>query len=325
MTANKLPTSEHFELEELAAGVYAAVAIEGGAAYSNAGIIDLGEQTLVFDAFDSPVAADDLRIAAEQLTGRPASYVINSHVHADHWLGNQVFDPQTPIIATHTTRGEMPDSITWMQELQEDLSGLQRDIEEESANLEAETDPSKRAALENGIARMKSWLITLPTQEFRFPDQSFERKLVFFGSQRRAELIEVAPGHTNSDAYLVLPEDRIMFMGDLGFLQCQPFMVFCQPQAWIAWLEEAEQADVEVFVPGHGPLGTRADLSLQRQYITLLVEQVAQAIRDGIQVEQVVDSPPGPPFDAWLHGSRRWEANVLSAYERQGGAPSPDH
>jgi glyoxylase-like metal-dependent hydrolase (beta-lactamase superfamily II) len=172
---------------------------------------------------------------------------------------------------------------------------------------------------------MRGWLITLPTQEFRFPDQSFDRKLVFHGSQRRAELIEVAPGHTNSDAYLFLPEDRILFMGDLGFLRCQPFMVYCEPQAWVAWLEEAEQADIRVFVPGHGPLGTRADLRLQRRYITLLVEQVAQAIRDGVPVEEIVERTPGPPFDAWLHGSQRWEANIVSIYERLSGEPSPSH
>jgi cyclase len=73
-TANRLPTSEHFELERLADGVYAAIATVDGAAYGNAGIVDLGEQTLVFDTFDSPRAADDLRVAAETLTGRPATY-----------------------------------------------------------------------------------------------------------------------------------------------------------------------------------------------------------------------------------------------------------
>ena len=41
-TTQELPTSEHFELHELAEGVYAAIAIEGGAAFSNAGIVDLG-------------------------------------------------------------------------------------------------------------------------------------------------------------------------------------------------------------------------------------------------------------------------------------------
>jgi hypothetical protein len=49
---------EHFTLHQLADGIYAAVATELGAAFSNAGLIDLGEQTLVFDAFENPQPAE---------------------------------------------------------------------------------------------------------------------------------------------------------------------------------------------------------------------------------------------------------------------------
>jgi hypothetical protein len=72
-SASTLPRSEHFELQELAAGVYAAIATPDGAAYSNAGIVDLGDQTLIFDTFDTVLAAQDLRTAAKSLTGRPAT------------------------------------------------------------------------------------------------------------------------------------------------------------------------------------------------------------------------------------------------------------
>lgn len=318
----ELPASEHFELEELATGVYAAIATEGGAAYSNAGIIDLGDQTLIFDTFDSPTAADDLKKAAEQLTGRTATYVIISHMHADHWCGNQVFGPQVPIIATRTTRADMPGGIEWLRQIKNDLAGLERDIEEEKENLKAETDPEKRAILEGYITRMKSWLVKLPDLEIRLPNQTFEGTLVFHGARRTAELVEVAPGHTNSDAYLLLPAERIMFAGDLGFFQCQPFMVYCRPLAWRAWLEQAQQFDVEVFVPGHGPLGTKADLSLMGQYITVVEETVARAIDKGLTAEEAVARTPPAPFDAWLHGSQRWEANVVSSYERQTGEPT---
>ena len=79
--------SEHFELQHLADGVYAAIGSPGSAAFSNAGIIDLGDQTVIFDTFQTPAAAQQLRGAAENLTGRPASHVIISHFHGDHWGG----------------------------------------------------------------------------------------------------------------------------------------------------------------------------------------------------------------------------------------------
>ena len=74
----------HFTLHELAEGVYAAVATPHGAAFSNSGIIDLGDQVLVLDAMDTPTAALDLRRTAESLTGKEVSHVILSHNHFDH-------------------------------------------------------------------------------------------------------------------------------------------------------------------------------------------------------------------------------------------------
>ena len=312
--------SEHFELEQLADGVYAAIASPGGRAFSNGGIVDLGDQTLVFDAFETPAAAADLRSVAEQLTGHPVSYLIISHCHADHWGGNQAFAPETSIITTHAIREEMPDAIGWLIELKENPSELEQAIQESRDRLETETDERQRASLKASISRMTGWQEGLPTLELRYPEQTFSGKLVFSGTQRTAELVEVAPGHTGSDAYLLLPADRIVFMGDLGFLQSQPFMVFCDPQAWASELEQMEQLDIETFVPGHGPLGTKEDVALQRQYITLLEELVAQAISDGLTVEETLQQTLPAPFDGWVHASMaRWEANVRSIHERLSG------
>ena len=68
----QLPASRHFTLHELGEGIYAAIHKPGGWAQSNAGIIDIGDRTLVFDAFLSPRASQDLLAAAQALTGRPA-------------------------------------------------------------------------------------------------------------------------------------------------------------------------------------------------------------------------------------------------------------
>jgi cyclase len=315
-----LPASEHFELTQLADGVYAAIALPGSKAFSNAGIIDLGDQTLIFDAFETPAAAADLRSAAEQLTGQPVSYLIISHCHADHWGGNQAFAPETSIITTDAIRAEMPDAMGWMIDLKENPAELEEAIQEDTERLETEADGRKRASLLASIARMTGWQEILPTFELRYPEQTFSGKLTFYGTRRTAELVEVAPAHTTSDAYLSLPDDRIVFIGDLGFLQSQPFMVYCEPQAWASQLEQMEQFDVETFVPGHGPLGTKVDLALQRQYITLLEDLVAQAVSEGLTPEETLLKTLPPPFDGWVNASMvRWEANVRSSHERLSG------
>src|SRR5262245_11988679 len=100
--------AKHFSLQQLAPGVWAAIQNDkGGHAISNAGIIDLGNKTLVFDAFMNPDAATELKQTAEQLTKHPVSFVINSHYHDDHIRGNQVFVPGASIISTEWTKDEM--------------------------------------------------------------------------------------------------------------------------------------------------------------------------------------------------------------------------
>jgi len=320
MTYNDLPKSDHFELHQIADGVYAAIGIEGGAAYSNAGIIDLGDQTLIFDTFETPIAAQDLKIAAEQLTGRAASCVIISHAHNDHWLGNQVFPDHTPIIATHKTRKEMYVFAESIKEMKENPSLLEEMIQEYEERLETETDERKRSSLEIAISRDRFGLEALPTLELRFPNQTFDGKIIFYGTRRIAELVTLGGGHTASDCFLVLPEERITFMGDLGFFQCQPFMGYCNPDLWKTQLEGMEGSDFEIFVPGHGPLGTKEDIVLQKRYISFLEDLVGRIVREGGSVEEALQQSLPEPFDDWLVGGMaRFEANVRSSYERQSG------
>jgi cyclase len=193
-------------------------------------------------------------------------------------------------------------------------------IRENQERLATETDERKRASLRISIARSQHDLDALPDLELRFPDQTFEGRLVFHGTRRTAELITQGRGHTDSDCYLVLPADKAAFIGDLGFFASQPFMVYGDPQAWLAQLDGMAQWDVETFVPGHGPLGAKADLALQKQYIQVLDELVARVIQEGGAVEDALQQPLPPPFDAWLTGGmNRFEANVRSAYKRLSG------
>ncbi len=313
----ELPSSDHFELHQIAEGVYAAIGIAGGAAYSNAGIIDLGDQTLIFDTFETPRAAEDLKVAAEYLTGRPATFVIISHAHDDHWLGNQVFADHAHIIATHEIRQEMRVHAKGLRKLQKNPSELEEMVRVNEEDLKAESDERKRMSLKTSIIRGRYALEMLPTLELHFPIQTFDGELIFHGTRRVAELRTRGCGHTSSDCFLVLPAEKIAFMGDLAFFQCQPFMVYSDPEAWKAQLNEMEQSDIETFVPGHGPLGTKEDIALQCRYIAVLEEMVGRIVKEGGTVEEALQQNLPEPFDMWLSGGMaRFEANVRSTYER---------
>jgi cyclase len=309
------PTSEHFTLEEIAGGVYAAIAIKGKAAFSNAGIVDLGDRTIVFDAFETPIAAQDLRQAAESLTGRPATILVISHAHDDHWLGDQAFAGAT-VISTPAIREQMVASAAGIEEDKADPGEIESIIREQQERLAGETDERRRAEIEHAIARWQYALQALPTLDPLFPDQTFDGQVVFHGARRKVELVTQGKGHTSSDCTLILPQEKIAFVGDLAFFGRQPFMAYCDPRAWVAQLEGFERSEIEVFVPGHGPVGSKADVSLEREYILMLENWVAQAIEKGEPVESVLQRPLPKPFDAWSIDGLPAEYNVRALYER---------
>jgi glyoxylase-like metal-dependent hydrolase (beta-lactamase superfamily II) len=279
-------------------------------------LVDLGDQTLVFDVFENPAAAQDLLEASIQLTGRRPSLVIVSHKHPDHWGGLQVFEGST-VLATQATRQAMIPFIEKILATKQDPSSIENELQETEARLAAEIDPQKRQIMQLVISRRRHTLQALPRLEPRLPDLTFEGKLVFHGSRRLAELIDTGKGHTESDSLLSLPQDGLVFIGDIGFFQAHAFMSDCYPAEWVARLEELAGWEVETYVPGHGPVGDKADLLLVAAYIRTLEDLVRGVVEGGGSLEDALALTLPAPFDGWYTTSRRFEPNVRSIFKRQ--------
>lgn len=306
---------KHFSIIDLADGIRAAVATPSGAAYSNAGLIDLGDTLLIFDTFETPLAAAELWQAAQEYAAGRRLFVINSHAHDDHWMGNQVFMPQAIILATAEARAAMEPTVQEMTELQADASDLIADLDEQRSRLAMAQDEDQRAMLAMNISRLEYSLDMLPGLRLCLPVQTFDRRLVFHGRVRLAELIAAGRAHSRGDCYLLLPETRIAFIGDLGFFECQPFMPYSRPEAWLQQLAHLIALDYETYVPGHGPVGTVADLIRLREYILLVIARVQSGIKSGKSAEETAAEELPEPYQSWTRRSTRLERNVAYLYE----------
>ncbi|MGQ0603542.1 MAG: MBL fold metallo-hydrolase [Anaerolineales bacterium] len=303
-------TSPHYQFEEIAQGVYAALATETGAARSNAGIIDLGDQTLVFDTGMTPQSARDLRAAAERLAGRAAGLIINSHYHNDHIRGNMAFglpspDSATHILATLQTRALMAERIPPTIEQHRQMSAARVGVLEKQ--LAAATDADKRRKIAYELASLRGIVDSLPTLELRLPTLTFEHKLTLHGARRTAQIITFGGGHSPSDSILYLPGEQIAFMADLVFVQRHPWLGDGNPTEWVRMLNEVEALGVQRVVPGHGPVGDVEDLALMRRYLT---EFGALA-----QIGQGRVSHLPAPFDAWWDPGSFFEPNMQFLYK----------
>jgi glyoxylase-like metal-dependent hydrolase (beta-lactamase superfamily II) len=289
-----LPTSEYFRLQQVGEGIYAAIIVPGKGAMGNAGIVDLGDRTLVFDTFLTPEPARDLRMAAERLTGRPVAYVVNSHYHADHTHGNQVFEDAT-ILATETTRGLI---TTNGPALIATLSAHPESIHEAEEQLAHVQDEATRRSLEADLGDTRALYAALPALTIRPPDVAFAGNAHLHGARRRADLLAFS-GHTDSDAILVLPNEGIGLLGDLAWVRSHPSTWFGRPREWVRTLSELERLDLRVIVPGHGPVGTAEDIQALRRYLEELLQLAERAVASGASADEAVRTPIPAAYAAW--------------------------
>ncbi len=316
----QLLESKHFTLKPLADGVYACIHKSGGAAYSNAGIIDLGGSTLLVDAFDTMAAGRDLRQTAEALFERPVETIILTHAHSDHWTGASVFDATTSLLASKTTRQVC---FEWGAEIMEEIQNPAKWedwLKEAEKQLRTEQDERVRVGLENSITRTHYVMAEMAEFQPRYADQTFEDTVIFQGSERKAELRSLGYGHSDDDAVLLLPQDRAAFMGDIGFFDTQPFFGFCDIEGYREQLLFFQDSEYQVLVPGHGPVGGKDDVAMQLKYFDVMEELVGKVAQRGGSFEEAMQLTLPKPFDEWLIGGmERFEVNVRYLFARLGG------
>jgi glyoxylase-like metal-dependent hydrolase (beta-lactamase superfamily II) len=284
------PKSKYFSLTPLASGVWAALSIPGTGSWSNAGIIDIGDQTIIFGAFATPTAADDLRMAAEKLTGRPATIVLNSHYHLDHVNGDQIFQ-DVPIISTKLTREQIaiqqPKFIEIFKNNNTEL------LDQTKVEIEQEKNPEKRRELENLLGEYS--MIIKDSERFKLtlPTITFEDKITLNGASMSAEFITYGGGHTVSDSFLYLPKEQILFLADLMHIGYHADIRQGNADHWIDILKKVKKLKIKKVVSGHGTIGTAKDLDDMIDYLRTIKQISADWIRNGGTIDKIneIDIP----------------------------------
>lgn len=279
MSLSSAPNLEFtdFTVQTLAPGVHAVIAKQMTGSIANAGIIDLGDRTLVFDTFMTLMAARDLQQAAIALTGRPATYVVNSHPHPDHVHGNLAFGADAVIIASAATRADLvARAEQWLEQSRQEMTG---------GLSMAQAAPASEQA-QRAIGWFERLLAGLPAaDELRYPTLTFAGQLSLHGSARSVQLLELGGGHSPSDAILWLPEERIVFTADVIVSGGHLVMEDGDPGQWLTNLDRVDELVAATIVPGHGRVQPPSATATARQYICDLLELAEAAAQDGITPE----------------------------------------
>ncbi len=181
--------------------------------------------------------------------------------------------------------GDTPaDLVAYEAELDSHLVALRKKLESE--------DPAERETAKRRIFGVESLKTAAPGLRITLPHLLFEDRLVIEG-QRRVELLTYGGGHTDSDVFAWLPEDRIVIAGDLCWNKIHPRTQDGHPGAWADILDRMSALKPEKIHPGHGrPGGPEIP-----QALAPYLRTVAGYIEDGAADPTTLPPPPGS--EAW--------------------------
>ena len=301
-------SSSHFRLVDLTEGVYAAIATDSGHGLCNSGIVDLGDGTLVFDSMLTPQAGADLRRAAEIVTGHPVTYLVNSHYHGDHVRGNISF-PSVRIVSTRKVRELIEEKAVEM---------LESDRAEVVPELEA-LRSGRKVVPERDRTIFEGWfegiLATPKGTAIPSPDLLVEDTLLLRGPRRTVEVRTFGGGHSPSDVFAHLPDEKVDFLGDLLATGFHPSVTDGVAEEWVRILDQVRALGARQILPGHGPVGGQTEIRQLQEYLRTLLKLARAARRSSLSREAIRATSVPSAFAAWTFPSFFGD-NLLSVHDR---------
>src|SRR5579875_397021 len=275
------------ELLELAAGVYAVIQPDGSWCLSNSGIVAGPHGTLVVDTMATERRARRLHAlvsSVSQVTLSPqTTTVLNTHHHGDHTFGNCVFAPDATIMAHEMTRENMVQAGLGLQQLW--------------------------PAAEWGDI------------EVVLPGVTYQCSHAFDHLGAPARVDHLGPAHTPDDSVVFLPDQRVLYAGDIVMNGITPFCLMGSIAGSLHAIQSLRSYDAAVVVPGHGAVGGPEIFDETEAYLHWISGIAAAGHAAGLPVLDLARQTDLGRFAA-LGESERIVGNLARAYAEIDDAPA---
>ena len=265
----------------------------------NTGIVVGDDAVMVIDTQATPVMAQDVIRRIREVTDKPIRYVTLSHYHAVRVLGASGYAPEHVIASRDTYE-------------------LIVERGEQDMKSEIERFPRLFRAVE-----------TVPG--LTWPTIVFEKRMTLWMGKLRVEIMQLGRGHTRGDTVVWLPDERILFSGDLVEYAATPYTGDAYLADWPATLDRIAALSPEKLVPGRGaslttPEQVTAGLDGTRAFVTALYENVKAGARDGKDLRTVYRETYAalkPRFGEWVIFDHCLPFDVTRAYDEATSYPDP--
>lgn len=237
---------------------------------NNPAFVIAGKGVIVIDPGSSRQVGDLVLAKITEVTPLPVIAVFNTHIHGDHWLGNQAIKEKYPraVIYAHArmkTAAAGADGQRWVE------------IMNRLTNNAAEG--------------------TKPVA----PDLAVEHEDTLKVGDRRFRIYHPGKAHTDGDLMIEVVEDKVLFLGDIVIVGRLGRIEDGQVKGNIAAIDMALRTPAVHFVPGHGPSNGRDHVLGYRRYLQTLYSEVRKHYEKNPGDPQIKSKvlPALAPFKTW--------------------------
>jgi cyclase len=224
---------------------------------SNSAFLVTDDGVLVIDTRQHPAHGRDLIERIRKITDKPIRWAINTHAHGDHFLGNPEFKAIGTTIIAHR------DTVAGIVKYQ-DLEISRRQAFFKQMNL----DPKEVKVV--------------------LPDVTFDSRLSIRLGNRAVEIFYIGAGQNPGDTLVHFPHARALFVGGPFARKNWSNMSFTPSvDGWIGGLEKIAAMDVDIFLPGHGDVGSKQDVLDEARMLADVQTEVKKAMAAGRSKEEI--------------------------------------
>jgi cyclase len=287
---------ESYSTERIAKGVYAFIAptSKGSFVNSNSMLVVGQESALVVDSGNVLPVTRRIIAESKRLTDRPVRYLVNTHWHWDHTLGNSEYRAAFPglsVITTTMTRdlagtSGLENIASMVKILPGALDTMREALKTGRRQDGTSLLPQDREFTESQVA---GYAVGLPQyQQLHYvpPALTFDHEMTVELGGREVKLMFLGRGNTAGDAVIVVPSLKVVATGDL-VVAPTPYASDSFYFEWPATMRKLMQIDAAAILPGHGPV--MHDWSYAKLVTDLLdatLAQVQHAVAEGLSLEE---------------------------------------
>jgi cyclase len=355
IAATLLPAAAHagrfdsvrtYRTVEVAKGVYAFVTPEERTGFQPGNSIAiLGDDgVLVVDSGNIPSATRRQIAEIRRLTPKPVRYLVNTHWHPDHHLGNAEYRaafPAITIISTPETRANMiarfPVYLGQMKSFAPTDTMLRKALAAGKTSKGVALTEEQQVMWKLAVNDYAEFYPEVSHAKLEAPNLVFEDSLTVTLGKRVVKLVHPGRGNTAGDAYVYVPDVNTLITGDLVTLPC-PFAFGSFLGDWVRALDQMKALHAEVIVPGHGDIQHDYDyIDRVRELLVFTRAKVGAAVEQGLSLEDTRkrvdlsefkqrfsggDVVRAQGFDSWFAGVGVERAYEEARYFSEGPVPA---